>query len=345
MNDKMTTSSPDIRPTDANPNGWVDKVLPASWRPWARLMRLDRPVGVWLLLWPCWWSLMLFLPMRTVPSYVFKPDGQHYLVNIGTYMILFAIGAMLLRAAGCIINDLWDRDIDAKVARTAGRPIASGAISVRAAMVVLIILSVLGLVILSQFPLTTMILAFLSVPLIIIYPLAKRFTYWPQIVLGIVFNWGALLGWTALHGGWDTQQMEILGWTSWAGFVQIWPAAPAVLLYAGCIFWTLGYDTIYAHQDKADDVTAGVKSSALALGENTSRFLWVVYSAALLFWGIAGWLAFLSWPFYVGLALAGCHFIWQITRLDIDNPALCLRIFKSNIWFGGIMFVAITAGW
>lgn len=335
----------DAIPADAVPNGWVDRFLPQRLRPWARLMRLDRPVGVWLLLWPCWWGLMLSVPHRWVPSYLLTPEGQGHLQTIAQYLIFFGIGALVMRAAGCIVNDLWDRRIDARVARTAARPIASGAISPAGALIMLVLLGVIGLAVLIQFATSTVMLGILALPLVVLYPLAKRVTHWPQLVLGIVFNWGALMGWTALHGAWDTTQMEFLGWTTWAAFQQLWPVWPAFALYAGCILWTLGYDTIYAHQDREDDVKAGVKSSALALGDRTIPFLYAVYGGAICFWALAGWGAYLSVYFYIGLLFAGLHFRWQIRSLDINDPAKCLAIFKSNIWFGWIMLFAILAGW
>ncbi|MGE0667309.1 MAG: 4-hydroxybenzoate octaprenyltransferase [Sphingomonadales bacterium] len=303
------------RPADADPGGWVDRRLPARLRPWARLMRLDRPVGTWLLLWPCWWSTVL--AVTDTGSRPWDPE-------ILLILLAFAAGALVMRGAGCAVNDIWDRNIDAKVARTAGRPIASGAISVHGAVMLVIVLGGIGLAILVSFTPRTIVVAALSLPLVVLYPLAKRVTHWPQAVLGVVFNWGALLGWPAVTGHYP-------GW-------------PALLLYLGCFCWTLGYDTIYAHMDRADDTAAGVKSSALALGDRTRPFLWAVYGSAIAFWALSGWLCGLSPLFHAGLALAGAHFAWQIIRLDIDDPANCLRLFRSNIRFGWIVFAAIIAG-
>ncbi|MEN3951009.1 4-hydroxybenzoate octaprenyltransferase [Iodidimonas sp. SYSU 1G8] len=303
------------RPADAVPDGWVDRWLPADLRPWARLMRLDRPVGAWLLLWPCWWSTVLAAGAAEV-----RPWDMRVLAPLAA----FAAGALVMRAAGCAVNDIWDRDIDGKVARTAGRPIASGAISVTGALTLVAALGLLGLAILLSFNAPTIVVAIASLPLVVLYPLAKRVTHWPQAVLGIVFNWGALLGWTAVTGDYP-------GW-------------PAAALYAGCFFWTLGYDTIYAHQDREDDIKAGVRSSALALGCNTAPALAVFYGLAVLSWGSAGWLTGAGPVFYAGLALAAAHFAWQIRRLDIDDPANCLGLFRSNIRFGWIVFAAIMAG-
>lgn len=313
---EQTNSRPgDAVPGDAVPGGWVDRWLPAPLRPWARLMRLDRPVGVWLLLWPCWWSTML-----AVTDTGLRPWSPELL----PVLLAFGVGALVMRGAGCAVNDIWDRDIDARVARTAGRPIASGAIGVPGAIVLVIALGLVGLAILLTFTSRTIVVAVLSLPLVLLYPLAKRVTHWPQAVLGIVFNWGALLGWPAVTG-------QYPGW-------------PALMLYLGCVCWTLGYDTIYAHMDRADDTAAGVKSSALALGDRTKPFLSVIYAAALTFWAVAGHACDLHWPFFAGLALAATHFAWQLTRLDIDNPANCLRIFRSNVQFGWIMFGAVITG-
>jgi len=304
------------KPADAIPNGWVDHLHPEFLRPWARLMRLDRPVGVWLLLWPCWWSVMLAGA---------AVDLDPWNSAIWGAMLAFGVGAVIMRATGCIVNDLWDRDIDGKVERTAGRPIASGAISVGSAFLFMVALAMVGLGVLMWFNEWTVIVGLLSVPLIILYPLAKRFTYWPQIVLGIVFNWGALLGWCAVLDG--------------------LPGVPAVMLYIACFFWTLGYDTIYAHMDKADDVKAGVKSSALALGRYTKPFLRAVFALTLVFLGGAGWQIGIGPLFYIGLAFAAWHFAWQISRLDIDNPAVCLQLFRSNVDLGWIVLAALVAGY
>ena len=303
------------RPADAIPDGWVDRRLPVSLRPWARLMRLDRPVGVWLLLWPCWWSTMLAAAMTD------RPPWDPFICQV---LIAFALGAVVMRAAGCIVNDLWDRKIDAKVARTAGRPIASGAISPLAAFGFLIVLGLLGLAILLWFNRWTVVVALASVPLIVLYPLAKRVTYWPQIVLGVVFNWGALLGWTAV--------------------TNTPPSLPAILLYTGCVFWTLGYDTIYAHQDKADDVAAGVKSSALALGKHSKMFIRICYVLVLSFVAAASILVAAGPLLFLGVFIVAGHFAWQLSRLDIDSPATCLKLFKSNVDVGWLMFASLVAG-
>ncbi|MCH9012981.1 MAG: 4-hydroxybenzoate octaprenyltransferase [Proteobacteria bacterium] len=289
---------------------WVLRLAPAEARPYLRLVRIDRPIGTWLLLFPCWWSLALAAAAA----------GEVPDLRLGA---LFAIGALVMRGAGCIVNDIADRNIDAQVARTAQRPIASGQVSVARAVAFLGALLLLGLVILIRFNGFAILLGVAALPLIAAYPFMKRITYWPQAWLGLTFNWGALLGWAAVTGG--------LG-------------PPALLLYAAGVAWTLGYDTIYAHQDKEDDALIGVKSSARRLGEATRPWLYAFYAAAVVLIGVAGALAGLAWPFYLGLGLAAAQLAWQAARVDIDAPADCLAKFKSNKGLGLIVFAAIVAG-
>ena len=222
---------------DAPASNWVDRWAPRSLRPYLRLGRFDRPIGIWLLLFPCWWSQTLAEVER----------GQPY--PSLSFLALFAAGAIAMRAAGCAYNDYVDRDIDAGVARTRNRPIPSGQVSSLQALLFVAVLSLAGLVVLVQFNAFTILLAISSLLVVLAYPFAKRFTSYPQIVLGLAFNWGALVGWSAVKGS--------IGW-------------PAVLLYAGCVLWTIGYDTIYAHQDKEDDALLGLGSTALSFGENTT---------------------------------------------------------------------------
>lgn len=312
------------RPADSPIDNWVDRLAPERTRDYLRLIRADRPVGTWLLLWPCWWGLAL--------ATAAQPDGTQVAIlgSIQAWipdwrlLLAFAAGAFVMRGAGCIINDIIDRDIDPKVDRTAGRPIASGALTVPIAVVFLVIHGLIGLSILVSLNLTTILLGLASLPLIVVYPFMKRVTYWPQAALGVTFNWGALMGWTAVTGA--------------------WPSWPAFALYTGCLAWTLGYDTIYAHQDRADDLQIGVKSSALKLGDRTKPFLWLIYGIAVIFFGLAGASAGLGAYFYVGLAIAWCHFAWQILRLDIDDRAICSAVFRSNIGLGAIIFLAIVVG-
>jgi 4-hydroxybenzoate polyprenyltransferase len=276
---------------------------------------VDRPIGIWLLLWPCWWSIAL--------ASVGVPFGFWSGLYVVWLMVLFAVGAMVMRGAGCTYNDIVDRDIDAKVARTAGRPIPSGQVSVAAAAAFLIAQLLIGLLVLLQLNWFSVVLGALSLVPIAIYPFMKRITDWPQAFLGLTFNWGALLGWSAVTAG--------LG------------VAPA-LLFVGCVFWTLGYDTIYAHQDKEDDAVIGVRSTARLLGERTKPWLFAFYGAAWFFFLGAGLVSGMGLGFFVGLSAVAGHLIWQILRLDINDGANCLVTFKSNRDLGLVMFLAILAG-
>ncbi len=301
----MTETSENIA-TDIPSKSWIDRLAPPDTRPYLRLARADRPIGTWLLLLPCWWSVAL-----ATPSW---PDAALF--------ILFAIGSLVMRGAGCTINDIIDRDYDARVARTATRPVASGQISVPKAVLFLGLQLLLGLGILLQFNAFAVALGAGSLILVVLYPFMKRFTYWPQLFLGFTFNWGALLGWTAVKGD--------LG-------------APAVALYAAGVFWTLGYDTIYAHQDKDDDSLIGIKSTALKFGAATRPWLVGFYGVTVVLMAMAGFLAGLSWPFYLGLALGALHLAWQTKTVNITDPRNCLAKFKSNRDFGLVVLVGIIA--
>ena len=293
--------------SDIPTGNWVDRYIPPPARPYARMARLDRPIGTWLLLFPGWWSLAL------------ASDGwpSWWLVA------LFGLGAIVMRGAGCVFNDITDRDIDGKIARTAMRPIPSGAVSILQAVAYMIVLGLIGFAILVQFNNFAIAVGAASLALIAIYPFMKRITYWPQAVLGLTFNWGALLGWAAVRGD---------------------LTAPALVLYAAGFFWTLGYDTIYAHQDKEDDLLVGVKSSALKLGDKTRPWLFVFHGLAVALIGFAGWQVQLSWPFYVGLALSAVQLAWQSWDVDINDPKGCLAKFHSNRLFGWLLFLGIIAG-
>ena len=296
--------------TDIPPESWIDRWTPPPWRPYLRLMRLDRPIGTWLLVFPCWWGLAL------VP----RPQGYgwHDLGLAG----LFGLGAWVMRAAGCVINDLWDRDIDAKVARTRTRPLASGAIRPTQALMLLVGLLLIGLLVLLQFNLATIVIGATALLLVVPYPLMKRITYWPQLFLGLTFNWGALVGWTAVTGRLD------------------WPA---FALYLAGVFWTLGYDTIYAHQDKADDIKVGVKSTALRLGAASRTWVAGFYALCLTGLASAGLMAGLAaWALVPLLLMAGFHLAWQVGGWQLDDPRDCLRRFKSNQHFGVIALIAFV---
>jgi 4-hydroxybenzoate polyprenyltransferase len=303
MTDTAQTAASDIPR-----NGWVDRFLPAAWRPYARLSRLDRPIGTWLLLFPCWWSILLARPAIGEAAWLF---------------VLFGLGALVMRGAGCTYNDLVDRDFDAAVARTADRPIPSGQVSVRAAVVWLVAQLLVGLVILLQLNLYAIGLGVLSLLLVFTYPLMKRITWWPQFFLGLAFNWGALMGHAAVTGG--------LG------------EAPLLLYLAG-IFWTLGYDTIYAHQDKEDDALIGVKSSALRLGTKTVPALYFFYGATVAVLAMVGSVAELGIAYNVALVIAAAQLVWQIREGRIDDPADCLVKFKSNRLVGWLVLAGIGFG-
>ena len=295
--------------SDIPRGNWVDRWLPSITHPYVRLARFDRPIGTWLLLFPCWWSLALAIE-----------DWKDIIENLWLF-ILFGIGATVMRGAGCCLNDIADRNLDSSVARTKDRPIPAGIISVKQAFFLMATLSALGLIILLQFNNFAVTIGATSIILITIYPFSKRFTYWPQFILGLTFNWGALLGWAAVRGEIQT---------------------PAILLYVGGIFWTLGYDTIYAMQDKNDDAIVGIKSTALALGEKVNGWLFIFYSLAILFMGLAGWLIALPWPFYIGLFGAAVQAVWQIKMLVPHSPNDCLSKFRSNrlfswLFLGGII--------
>lgn len=311
---------------DAAPGNWVDALAPRRFRPYLRLARLDRPIGAWLLLWPAWWSAAL--AAREAPVgwrwAVTGAGANAEGVPDPILLVLLLVGAFAMRGAGCIYNDIVDRDLDAQVARTASRPIPSGQVGVGSAVLFAALVSVVGLAVLLTFNRFAILLGAASLLLVALYPFAKRFTHWPQLVLGLAFNWGALLGWAALAG-------EL----SWA------PLA----LYVGGIAWTLGYDTIYAHMDKAGDLAAGVKSSAIALGARTKPAVAAFYGVALAGIAAAAWLAGVAFaPFLAVLAAAGAQLAWQVVDLDIDDPANCLSKFRSNHLFGMLVFAAIIAG-
>jgi 4-hydroxybenzoate polyprenyltransferase len=287
--------------------GWVDRLLPAGARPYARLMRLDRPIGTWLLLFPCWWSIALAAPGW--------PDLR--------LMALFALGAIVMRGAGCTYNDIIDRNIDAQVARTRGRPIPSGQIGVRRAAIFLAAQSIVGLAILLMLNRVAILVGAASLLLVFSYPFMKRFTFWPQAWLGLAFNWGALFGWTAATGSLDV---------------------PPVVLYVAGIVWTLGYDTIYALQDKDDDAIVGVRSTARLFGASTPIWLVGFYVGTLVIIAAAGYVDGLAWPFYVMLLAAAAQAAWQLATLKMESPADCLSKFQSNRWFGWLVLAAIVAG-
>jgi len=292
---------------DATGN-WVDTIAPAWTRPYLRLARLDRPIGSWLLLLPCWWSAAL----AAIAAGSAGPSPMH--------IALFFVGAFAMRGAGCTWNDIVDRDLDGSVERTRSRPIPSGQVSVRQAFGFLLLQALIGLAVLVSFNRFTIALGIASLAIVAVYPFMKRITYWPQIVLGLAFSWGALMGWAAAFGA---------------------LAMPPLLLYAGSIAWVIGYDTIYAHQDREDDALIGIKSTALLFGERTKPILTSFYALAVALIGAAGYGAGAGLVFAFGLLAFAGHLAWQVIRLDINDPDRCLALFKSDRDAGLILFAGM----
>jgi 4-hydroxybenzoate polyprenyltransferase len=287
---------------------WVDGIAPGWLRPYLRLARLDRPIGSWLLLLPCWWSVGLAAVAAGRPVSVW-------------HSFLFFIGAFAMRGAGCTWNDIVDRDLDQRVERTRSRPIPSGQVTVKMAGAFLLLQALIGLAVLVQFNAVTQYVGLASLGVVAIYPFMKRITYWPQITLGLAFSWGALMGWPAL-------------------FARLDP--PALWLYAGAIAWVIGYDTIYAHQDREDDALIGIKSTALLFREHTKPMLTLFYALAVALIAIAGWSVGAGFIFALGLSVFALRLVWQIARVDIDDPGVCLVVFKSNRDAGLILFAALV---
>ncbi len=311
----MSAEPQALKPADAVAQDWVGRV-PARVQPYLRLMRLDRPIGTWLLFWPCALGLLLGATEGDRP---FAGWRDLWLI------VLFGIGSIVMRGAGCTYNDIVDRGIDAQVARTRGRPIPSGAVSVRNAWLFLAAQCLVGLLVLVQLNLFAVELGAASLILVAAYPFMKRITWWPQAWLGLTFNWGALLGFAAQTGTVD---------------------AADAMLYAGLFFWTLGYDTIYAHQDKDDDALIGVRSTALLLGDASANWILGFYAAAFTLVLAAGFTEHAGWPFAFLMLAAGGHMLWQVRTLDIASPERCLRLFRANRDTGGLMALAfLLAGW
>lgn len=295
------------RVADATGN-WVDTHAPQWLRPYLRLSRLDRPIGSWLLLMPCWWSAALAAGII----------GK--LSQLPLIIALFFIGAFVMRGAGCTWNDITDRDLDALVERTRSRPIPAGQVSVPRAVAFLIVQALVGLAVLLQFNRFAVVAGIASLVIVAVYPFMKRITWWPQIVLGLAFSWGALMGFAVTQERID---------------------ATALFLYAGSIAWVIGYDTIYAHQDAEDDALIGIKSTARLFGARTHQALIIFYGLAVVLMGVALVLAGARWFAWIGLVAFAAHLIWQIRRLEISDPALCLRIFKSNRDAGLLLFAGL----
>ena len=292
---------------DATGN-WVDTRAPLWSRPYLRLARLDRPIGSWLLLLPCWWSAALAAALARDVS------------RLPLVLVLFLVGAFVMRGAGCTWNDITDRDLDAKVERTRSRPIPAGQVGVRQALAFLVAQALIGLAILLQFNRFAIGTGIASLAIVAVYPFMKRITWWPQVVLGLAFSWGALMGFAVILGR--------IG-------------LPALFLYAGSIAWVIGYDTVYAHQDTEDDALIGVKSTARLFGAQTHRALILFYSLAVILIGATLALSGAGVPAWIGLAAFAVHLGWQVARLRIDDPALCLRVFKSNRDAGLLLFAGL----
>ncbi|XP_017102264.2 4-hydroxybenzoate polyprenyltransferase, mitochondrial [Drosophila bipectinata] len=309
LNARSMTTSPTSASAPEKPSSPVEELLAAA-KPYAQLMRIDRPIGTYLLFWPCAWSIALSADAGCWPDL--------------TMLGLFGTGALIMRGAGCTINDLWDKDIDAKVERTRMRPLASGQISQFDAIVFLSAQLSLGLLVLVQLNWQSILLGASSLGLVITYPLMKRVTYWPQLVLGMAFNWGALLGWCATQGS-----------------VNLAACLP---LYLSGVCWTIVYDTIYAHQDKLDDLQIGVKSTALRFGENTKVWLSGFTAAMLTGLTASGLACDQTLPYYAAVGIVGAHLVQQIYSLNIDNPSDCAKKFFSNHQVGLILFLGIVLG-
>ncbi len=293
---------------DAAKSHWVYHLLPRFARPYAQLARFDRPIGWWLLFLPCLWSLSLAHIHHQETAFPYF------------YAFLFFIGCVVMRGAGCTYNDIIDRNIDGKIERTRSRPIPSGRISSKKAALFMLFQCFVGLIVLLQFNMFSILLGVSSLAIVAVYPFMKRITYWPQIVLGFAFSWGALMGWSSLEGSLSL--------------------AP-LFLYLGTVLWTIGYDTIYAHQDREDDALVGVKSTALLLGEKTGIWLIGFYSSATLLFVMALFSSGAGLPAYIGLALGGLHMFYQTLMLDIENGEQCLKLFRSNRGYGLIFFAGL----
>ncbi len=307
---RPTPQGKDAAIADAEPRNVVDRFAPKAALPYLRLARADRPIGILLLAFPCFWSVSL--AARSVGDAY--PDPF--------LLLLFLIGAIVMRGAGCTYNDIVDRDIDAKVARTRTRPLPSGQVTPKAAFALMVVLCLIGLAVLLSFNRFSILIGLGVLPIVALYPFIKRISHWPQAVLGLAFNWGALVGWASVLGRLDL--------------------APLVL-YAGAVCWTIGYDTIYAHQDREDDGLLGVKSTALRFGRATKPWLTLLYSIGCLAITVAGLLAGAGFAFLIGMAAAAIQLAWQVTTLDVDDAENCLTRFRSNRDFAAIVLAAILA--
>lgn len=329
------TNNTDKMVSDALRGSWVHKIIPQSLWPYAQLARWERPIGWQLLMWPCWWSIMLAVlhdvsSVQVSQSTLTNPALNGYIpliiLPLIISLVLFLLGAVLMRGAGCTYNDLTDEDIDIQVARTRSRPLPSGRVSRKKAWLFLGLQLLLGFIILVTFNVFSIWLGAASLITVAIYPFMKRITWWPQLFLGFAFSWGALMGWAVI-------------------FEEISPTS--LILYLGCIFWVIGYDTIYAHQDREDDALVGVKSTARLFADKSKVVIAALYAVAILLFAVSFALALpiQNWrfsPAFLGLAIGGVHMIWQIKSIDIDDGDQCLHLFKSNTHFGLILFLGLA---
>lgn len=304
-NDNHKVDIPDL--SDMNANDWVAKWLPNSWGPYARICRLDRPVGTWLTLLPC------------LAALVQAADGIPTLFRL----FIFSLGALLMRGVGCTFNDIFDRNFDSKVERTRHRPLTSGQITLTKALVFVFAQLVVCALLLFAINPYSRWLAVALVPIVIVYPLCKRFTYWPQIVLGIGFNWGMLMAWS------DTQNTVPLA---------------AIAMWWGAVLWQVGYDSVYAYVDMRDDISLGLKSTALRFKDNGKLWISGFYLVTVSLWVYAGIGMGLSWPYFLGMALIGIHFIWQMKVFNIKRPDHNFMLFRSNMTVGVILVIATLGG-
>ncbi|MDE1991261.1 MAG: 4-hydroxybenzoate octaprenyltransferase [Rhizobiaceae bacterium] len=302
----MTTlSHPDL--SDIRRGDWVDRRLPASWRPYTRLARLDRPVGIWLTLFPCWAALIQ-------ASHGFPALKQ---------LLVFSLGALLMRSAGSTVNDIADRKFDGHVERTRFRPLASGQIGVPEALVFLVLQLALAASLLIFLTPYTRLVAISVLPLVFVYPLCKRFTHWPQAVLGAAFNWGMLMAWAQIVG-------EI--------------PSGAVLMWLGAVAWQIGYDSVYAYVDVRDDLSLGLKSTAILFGRHGKALIGLFYALTVVAWSVGGWMSGMSLPYAAGMLVIAAHLCWQIWRIDLARPDLSYRLFLANILTGALLAVTAFAG-
>ncbi|CAM5771106.1 4-hydroxybenzoate octaprenyltransferase [Labrys miyagiensis] len=302
----MTTlSRPDL--SDIHRGDWVDRRLPTAWRPYTRLARLDRPVGIWLTLFPCWAALVQ--ASRGVP-------------DLGE-LALFTLGALLMRSAGSTINDIADRRFDGHVERTRFRPLASGQIGVPRALVFLAVQLALAASLLFFLTPYARLAAICVLPLVFVYPFCKRFTYWPQAVLGAAFNWGMLMAWAEV-----------------AGHIPV----GAVLMWCGAVAWQIGYDTVYAYVDVKDDAQLGLKSTALLFGRHGRACIGLFYLLAVAAWSIGGWMQGMSLPYAMGMLVISAHLAWQTLRIDLGRPEVNFRLFLANILTGILLTGAAFIG-